>query len=147
MHENETPTSNLRGNPLDIHVSILITGNILIEIQVHSEEGLPHERIFAMACRVGEHYVEIGRGKSKKLAKRQAAALMAERLKNIPSETSNVYDFEEDDDRIVERIVSLLQKKGSSPKSEQDGTLLSKCQEVALNKFSDLQVCDSLESV
>lgn len=95
-----------------------------------------------MACRVGDHFVEVGKGKSKKLAKRQAAALMADRLRNIPSETSNVYDFDEDDDKICERLVSLAQKRNTSTSSkfEPDGTLLSKCQAVAHHKFSVLQV-------
>lgn len=92
-----------------------------------------------MACRVGEHYVEIGRGKSKKLAKRQAAALMAERLKNIPSETTHVYDFDEDDDKICERIAMFLQKK---PKSDADGSLLAKCRNIAKHKFGNIQVND-----
>lgn len=43
------------------------------------EEGLPHERQFTMACIVFK-YREVGSGKSKKLAKRQAAHKMWEKL-------------------------------------------------------------------
>jgi len=144
--------SDLAGNPVGLLQELCMKmKHPPPTYEVHSEEGLPHERIFAMACHVGEHYVEIGKGKSKKLAKRQAAAVMAERLKNIPSETHNVYDFDEDDDQICRRLFAQRKTrrrgrgkgKGRGSPSEYDGTLLSKCQAIARAKFS--QFHESIE--
>lgn len=42
---------------------------------MESEEGLPHERQFTIICTIS-NYKQIGQGKSKKLAKRQAAHKM-----------------------------------------------------------------------
>jgi len=112
---------------------------------VHSEEGLPHERIFALACVVGdrEQYVEIGKGKSKKLAKRQAAHLMAERLRSIPSEKTSVHAYDEDDDKIIESI-HAGRKKGKKSKGvamESGDTvesLVKRCQSLAMERLSSL---------
>lgn len=51
--------------------------------ETQSEVGLPHERQFTIACHVST-YSEIGRGKSKKEAKRMAANQMWQRLLNLP---------------------------------------------------------------
>ncbi len=53
--------------------------------EVSLEEGQPHERKFAIVCSVGTQS-EAGLGKSKKLAKRQAASKMLRRLKEQPAE-------------------------------------------------------------
>lgn len=58
----------------------------MIFTQVQAEEGLPEARLFVMACRIKNH-VQIGRGRSKKLAKRAAASLMVDYLKELPVET------------------------------------------------------------
>nr|XP_053630232.1 RISC-loading complex subunit tarbp2-like isoform X4 [Cherax quadricarinatus] len=70
-----------------------------------SEEGFPHERTFSIACTIG-NTKEIGTGKSKKLAKRQAAYKMTQRLKDQPVEQSQVSVLADDDDEIS----SLLDK-------------------------------------
>lgn len=85
-----------------------------MHFKVHSEEGLPHERLFAIACKVGDQYVEIGKGKSKKLAKRMAAHNMAEKLRSLPTESANVHAFDDDDDRIIERLKSMSLEDESS---------------------------------
>eukprot|EP00096_Caligus_rogercresseyi_P015104 TRINITY_DN7552_c3_g1_i1.p1 TRINITY_DN7552_c3_g1~~TRINITY_DN7552_c3_g1_i1.p1 ORF type:complete len:334 (-),score=111.04 TRINITY_DN7552_c3_g1_i1:553-1554(-) len=54
--------------------------------EVSREEGQPHERSFVLVCIVGSKYRESGSGKSKKLAKRQAAYKMLSKLKTIPAE-------------------------------------------------------------
>jgi len=95
--------------------------------EVEGEEGLPHERLFAMACRVGEQFVEIGKGKSKKLAKRAAAANMAQRIKSMPLETPAKRVYEDDDDLIISRMRSLKKSTPSSKrkrkkKSKKPGT-------------------------
>lgn len=51
------------------------------------EEGLPHERQFTIACVVFK-YREVGSGKSKKLAKRQAAYKMWEKLQECPPDSA-----------------------------------------------------------
>ncbi|KAK6620325.1 hypothetical protein RUM44_006726 [Polyplax serrata] len=57
--------------------------------EMTSEEGLPHERQFTIACVVFQ-YREIGTGKSKKLAKRQAAYKMWEKLQECPPDVIQI---------------------------------------------------------
>lgn len=54
--------------------------------EVGLEEGAPHERCFIIVCSVGTSLKESGSGKSKKLAKRQAAHKMLKTLKSMPVE-------------------------------------------------------------
>lgn len=54
--------------------------------------------------------MEIGKGKSKKLAKRMAAHHMADKLRSLPTESANVHAFDDDDDRIIERLRELTTK-------------------------------------
>jgi RISC-loading complex subunit TARBP2 len=86
---------------------------------VHSEEGLPHERLFAIACRVGENHIQIGRGKSKKLAKRMAAHLMADYLRALPVETATHHVSLEDDEEIC-RLLSRKYQLMKMNESEDD---------------------------
>ena len=57
--------------------------------EVSLEKGAPHERSFVMVCSVGGNLRETGSGKSKKLAKRQAAFKMLQTLKSMPVERDN----------------------------------------------------------
>ncbi|KAL0268045.1 UNVERIFIED_CONTAM: hypothetical protein PYX00_010128 [Menopon gallinae] len=57
--------------------------------EMTSEEGPPHERQFTIAC-VLLKYREIGTGKSKKSAKRQAANKMWEKLQEYPPDSSQL---------------------------------------------------------
>jgi len=66
------------------------------------ENGLPHEREFVITCIV-EKYTEIGAGKSKKLAKRQAAYRMLMTVKDTPIEANNQGVGFEDEDEIAQR--------------------------------------------
>ena len=52
--------------------------------EVSLEEGAPHERNFVINCLVGSKFRESGCGKSKKIAKRKAAAKMLATLKAQP---------------------------------------------------------------
>ena len=61
------------------------------------EEGLPHERSFTIVCVIGKHS-ETGAGKSKKLAKRQAANKMLVRLKDTPVENDEAFQNIDDDE-------------------------------------------------
>nr|XP_053630220.1 RISC-loading complex subunit tarbp2-like isoform X3 [Cherax quadricarinatus] len=82
-----------------------------------SEEGFPHERTFSIACTIG-NTKEIGTGKSKKLAKRQAAYKMTQRLKDQPVEQSQVSVLADDDDETISlsslslNFVQMLQDIG-----------------------------------
>ncbi len=68
--------------------------------EVSLEKGAPHERCFVILCNVGGNLKESGSGKSKKLAKRQAAHKMLQTLKSMPVERDNEQSFalvDEDD--------------------------------------------------
>ncbi|XP_017152560.1 interferon-inducible double-stranded RNA-dependent protein kinase activator A homolog isoform X3 [Drosophila miranda] len=56
-----------------------------------TEMGLPHERLFTIACTILQHR-EIGKGKSKKIAKRSAADKMWSRLQDTPIDAAKVAD-------------------------------------------------------
>nr|AFA41504.1 tar RNA binding protein-like protein [Laodelphax striatellus] len=66
------------------------------------EEGLPHERQFTIGCQVYK-YKEIGTGKSKKLAKRQAANKMWFKLKDMPMENNMQFSFD-DGEEMTQRV-------------------------------------------
>jgi len=68
--------------------------------ELTSEEGFPHERTFSICCTIGTTK-EIGSGKSKKLAKRQAAYKMATRLKDTPAEQQPINVLADDDDESI----------------------------------------------
>lgn len=74
--------------------------------ETEHEEGLPHERQFTIACIVFK-FKEIGTGKSKKLAKRQAANKMWNRVKDLPSENSSISFGFEDEDEIAQRVSQI----------------------------------------
>ena len=68
--------------------------------EVGLEKGAPHERSFIIVCSVGGNLKESGSGKSKKLAKRQAANKMLQTLKSMPVDRDNEQSFamiDEDD--------------------------------------------------
>lgn len=59
------------------------------QYEVEVEVGLPHERQFTIGCLVLK-YREVGMGKSKKIAKRQAAQKMWERLQSQPLDQTDI---------------------------------------------------------
>ncbi|KAJ4430993.1 hypothetical protein ANN_19586 [Periplaneta americana] len=71
-----------------------------------NEEGLPHERLFTIACVVFKHR-ETGTGKSKKLAKRQAAHRMWEKLQDSPIVSSSVGPGLDDEDEIAHGVANV----------------------------------------
>ncbi|XP_033611223.1 RISC-loading complex subunit tarbp2 isoform X2 [Cryptotermes secundus] len=71
-----------------------------------NEEGLPHERLFTIACVVFKHR-ETGTGKSKKLAKRQAAHKMWEKLQDSPVMASSVTPGLDEDDEIAHSVANV----------------------------------------
>ncbi|XP_054286754.1 interferon-inducible double-stranded RNA-dependent protein kinase activator A homolog isoform X1 [Macrosteles quadrilineatus] len=74
--------------------------------QTEHEEGLPHERQFTIACVVFK-FKEIGTGKSKKLAKRQAANKMWNKLKDINVESNNISFNLEDEEELTQRVSQI----------------------------------------
>uniref|UniRef100_A0A182T1H8 DRBM domain-containing protein n=1 Tax=Anopheles maculatus TaxID=74869 RepID=A0A182T1H8_9DIPT len=64
--------------------------------ETETEKGLPHERQFTIACVVLKHR-EVGEGKSKKIAKRQAAQKMWQRLQDQPLEPSQMMALLDED--------------------------------------------------
>ncbi|XP_053677007.1 RISC-loading complex subunit tarbp2 [Anopheles nili] len=64
--------------------------------ETETEEGLPHERQFTIACLVLK-FREVGEGKSKKIAKRQAAQKMWQRLQDQPLEPNQLMQLMDDD--------------------------------------------------
>ena len=66
--------------------------------ELNHEEGLPHERMFTIHCVIEGKYTETGAGKSKKLAKRQAANKMIQRLRALPLENEDAFQNIDDDE-------------------------------------------------
>ncbi|XP_012262946.2 RISC-loading complex subunit tarbp2-like isoform X1 [Athalia rosae] len=71
---------------------------------MEGEEGLPHERQFTIVCSILK-YRQVGVGKSKKLAKRQAADKMWRTLQDTPIENNQTSGI--DDDEIVQRNANM----------------------------------------
>ncbi|KAF7992819.1 hypothetical protein HCN44_005163 [Aphidius gifuensis] len=67
---------------------------------MEGESGLPHERQFKIVCMMLK-YKQVGMGKSKKLAKRQAAHKMWQALRDLPESTTGL-----DDDEIIEKNIN-----------------------------------------
>ncbi|EDV33161.1 uncharacterized protein Dana_GF23153, isoform B [Drosophila ananassae] len=59
--------------------------------ETETEVGLPHERLFTIACSI-LNYREMGKGKSKKIAKRLAAHRMWVRLQETPIDSAKISD-------------------------------------------------------
>lgn len=68
--------------------------------ETEMEVGLPHARQFTIACFVLNHQ-EVGNGKSKKIAKRNAAHKMWQKLKDIPIDQSMVIQLTDEDGNDV----------------------------------------------
>jgi len=75
----------LTGNPVGELQEVCMNRRMQPPVyEVSLEEGAPHERNFVINCLVGSKFRESGCGKSKKLAKRKAAAKMLATLKSQP---------------------------------------------------------------
>ncbi|XP_066997977.1 protein Loquacious isoform X1 [Anabrus simplex] len=71
-----------------------------------NEEGLPHERLFTIACIVFK-LRETGTGKSKKLAKRMAAHKMCEKLQESSVVSQFMQPGIDDEDEIAQRAANV----------------------------------------
>jgi len=86
--------------------------------EVGLEKGAPHERCFIIVCAVGGNLKESGSGKSKKLAKRQAAHKMLQTLKSMPVERDSEQSFAMiDEDDLAQGIARC--KVSSNNKTDQ----------------------------
>lgn len=81
--------------------------------ETEMEDGLPHERQFTIACVVLKNR-EIAQGKSKKVAKRQAAQKMWLRLQEHPLDPNQINELSEYDDVsiIIEIVVGIYSCNG-----------------------------------
>lgn len=82
--------------------------------EVEIEVGLPHERLFTIACIVLK-YREVGTGKSKKIAKRQAAQKMWERLQSQPLDQGEIIQsclVDVNDEEVSTRLKRLKYSAG-----------------------------------
>lgn len=69
---------------------------------MEGEEGLPHEREFTIVCSILK-YRQVGQGKSKKLAKRQAAQKMWQVLRDVNNQSQGI-----DEDEVIIKLASML---------------------------------------
>lgn len=77
--------------------------------ETEMEVGLPHERQFTIACIVLKFY-EVGHGKSKKIAKRQAAHKMWLMLQQQPVDANGSGgdpNANDEENRIINRYADL----------------------------------------
>lgn len=72
--------------------------------RVDEEFGLPHERLFKIACHVGNEFVQYSSAASKKIAKREAAKQMETFLESLGVKIMKTPIFNEDDDEIIKNI-------------------------------------------
>ena len=98
----------INGNPVGDLQEMCMKRRLPLPVyEVGLEKGAPHERCFIIVCAVGGNLKESGSGKSKKLAKRQAAHKMLNTLKSMPVERDNEQSFA----MIDEDVQHLLHSK------------------------------------
>jgi len=107
----------IEGNPVGILQELCMSRRCPPPLyDLSHEKGLPHERSFIIVCIIGP-YREVGAGKSKKLAKRQAANKMIRRLQLVPSENDDANQNIDEDDLaqgIAIRVKETSQKSGQA---------------------------------
>jgi len=131
---------------------------------LNHEEGLPHERSFTIHCIIEGKHTETGAGKSKKLAKRQAANKMIQKLRDLPTENEDAFQNIDDDELaqgLAQRYSQVKEtnfKAMNSAHSQQvsrfhknlklsQGEHLSKLQDTSLDDDEELNCVESLEEI
>lgn len=104
--------------------------------ETEEEKGLPHERVFTIACYV-DHLVEKGEGKSKRLAKRQAAHNMLKRLKDLEGK-------DEEETKNEAKVNGLLGTNDVSNVKEKHSNLQSAYSQKVMKFLKDLKTSKSL---
>jgi len=128
------------------------------------EEGLPHERSFTIHCIIEGKHTETGAGKSKKLAKRQAANKMIQKLRDLPTENEDAFQNIDDDElaqglsQRYNQVKESNLKASNSSHSQQvsrfhknlklsQGEHLSKLQGTSLDDNGELNCVEVLEEI
>ena len=93
--------------------------------ELNHEEGLPHERMFTIHCVIEDRYTETGTGKSKKLAKRQAANKMIQKLRELPMENEDAFQ-NIDEDELAQGLAHRLSQTRESGKGLSHSQQVSK---------------------
>ena len=93
--------------------------------ELNHEEGLPHERMFTIHCVIEGRYTETGTGKSKKLAKRQAANKMIQKLRELPMENEDAF-ANIDEDELAQGLAHRLSQTRESGKGLSHSQQVSK---------------------
>jgi len=93
--------------------------------ELNHEEGLPHERMFTIHCVIEDRYTETGTGKSKKLAKRQAANKMIQKLRELPMENEDAF-ANIDEDELAQGLAHRLSQTRESGKGLSHSQQVSK---------------------
>ena len=110
----------IEGNPVGELQELCMNRRMAPPIyEVCFEEGQPHERSFIIDCKVGKQR-ETGRGKSKKMAKRQSAFKMLKRLQTMPVDHDPNKNAIIDEDELV---LALEFKNKLSRDAKQSGKL------------------------
>jgi len=121
--------------------------------ELSHEEGLPHERLFTIHCVIEGRYTETGTGKSKKLAKRQAANKMIQKLRDLPMEKDDAFQNIDEDD-LAQGLAQRFSQSKETNKSmngshaqqvskfhknlkSSQGDMLSELQELQLSEIED----------
>lgn len=99
---------DIPGNPVGSLLELCVEGTRwpAPTYDLTKEEGAPHDRTFSIACIVGANR-EIGSGKSKKLAKRQAAHKMITHLKDMPSDSEQQSINDDTELKTVDKFSQL----------------------------------------
>ena len=105
--------------------------------ELNHEEGLPHERMFTIHCVIEDRYTETGTGKSKKLAKRQAANKMIQRLRELPMENEDAFQ-NIDEDELAQGLAHRLSQTRESGKGLSHSQQVSKFHKTLKSSQGDL---------
>uniref|UniRef100_A0A8C9TJ57 Staufen double-stranded RNA binding protein 1 n=1 Tax=Scleropages formosus TaxID=113540 RepID=A0A8C9TJ57_SCLFO len=97
----ETPEENLNKSEISQVFEIALKRNMPVNFEVLKESGPPHMKSFVVRVSVGEFSAE-GEGKSKKVAKKCAAAAVLEELRRLPQLP------------VVEKLQPRIKKKTKS---------------------------------
>eukprot|EP00092_Neocalanus_flemingeri_P038031 GFUD01041400.1.p1 GENE.GFUD01041400.1~~GFUD01041400.1.p1 ORF type:complete len:356 (-),score=137.13 GFUD01041400.1:30-1097(-) len=155
----------IQGNPVGVLQELCMTRRWPPPTyDLSHEEGLPHERSFTIHCIIEDKHTETGAGKSKKLAKRQAANKMIQKLRELPMENEDAFQNIDDDELaqgIAQRYSQVKEtnlKALSASHSQQvsrfhknlklsQGEHLSKLQDTSLSDGADVDCVAALQEI
>ncbi|XP_061642480.1 double-stranded RNA-binding protein Staufen homolog 1 isoform X1 [Phyllopteryx taeniolatus] len=121
---NEEPEENLNKSEISQVFEIALKRNLPVNFEVLKEEGPPHIKSFVVRVAVGEFTGE-GEGKSKKIAKKLAAAAVLGDLKRLP----HIPSMEKTLPRIKKKTKSII-KLQTSPEYGQGMNPISRLAQI-----------------